>query len=960
MSKVELARAYDALQQADAAGNKEDAQQLADYIRELEAKELKNEETDAQIVKDQKFDETASDPFTYGLMGAGAGLVAGPTLTKGVDIMTPTPLKPGAAPIVGPAVSQAQPNVVAKTPFNPRGVSVEQSVDNWRTYSEAQNEAAKGIRRDTALAKKYPNFERNQTTPTAIPPKLTPQQKATMMMQSPTASPPSRMGQMYGAGMAAGQGADAYSQARQGNLGQAAISGIGSVGGVASMSSNPKLRLLGRAVTTAAPILRSMTAPEEKAMGGVVGYAKGKAVKGGLEAVKKLLSPAGKSGAQVSREASYVHDVRPSHKFSDTNKLSIEDLQGSVLVGVPGDRSLTGHTLYSVNGVPLAKPTELFGGPRYGQRKADLGENSFWASQQGAASAFQNKVARAAEDTGMPVHGIYTAMAPDSSNYALHHTESLLNQLDALNPRKKDVQAFDKIIRSEYPAFFGLNDPDVMEQLRMNPEMRKLIAERLNKRSISEVLGLPSGEATTHAITEPRLRDVATGTSGFSVGKLDPHAKLSMDIAGDHPTYNTKIPGEFRGEMIAQLPWQEYFPDVAKQIASNPKQAPHAFGTFKMGQFYQPVNQELVDRIAPLEEILRKGAKKAEGGPIQGYAAGKKVIDAGLNFLKPSAKSHSQDPKVARALEEYLKGNISQEERIAIMNKQLPLRPWTEMPPAYTDEQIKMALMENKRPKALADVPAGARVGNRLDIPAYTQHGVYVDTTHDLAKGNSPISYNRTGHLKDVEFSSKPNQAVRVGLGTKEQALTPMGAEMGSAKSPFALIKGTNQGTSDEEVRRMMAELMKDPNYAQIGMDPRRHSQFYDKSTGMPVWAAEEKLQSGPLILVPKRGLETTSWDDPRLSLSDFEGKKYAKGGSTTPAWQRAEGKNPEGGLNAAGRASYNRETGGNLKAPQPEGGPRKKSFCARMEGMKKKNTSSATAKDPDSRINKSLRKWKC
>jgi hypothetical protein len=79
-----------------------------------------------------------------------------------------------------------------------------------------------------------------------------------------------------------------------------------------------------------------------------------------------------------------------------------------------------------------------------------------------------------------------------------------------------------------------------------------------------------------------------------------------------------------------------------------------------------------------------------------------------------------------------------------------------------------------------------------------------------------------------------------------------------------------------------------------------------------------------------------------------------------TPAWQRAEGKNPSGGLNAKGRASYNRETGGNLKAPQPEGGPRKRSFCARMGGMKKKLTSAATANDPDSRINKALRKWDC
>ena len=81
---------------------------------------------------------------------------------------------------------------------------------------------------------------------------------------------------------------------------------------------------------------------------------------------------------------------------------------------------------------------------------------------------------------------------------------------------------------------------------------------------------------------------------------------------------------------------------------------------------------------------------------------------------------------------------------------------------------------------------------------------------------------------------------------------------------------------------------------------------------------------------------------------------------SKTPAWQRKEGKDPEGGLNAKGRASYNKEAGGNLKAPQPEGGPRKRSFCARMRGMKRKLTSKKTANDPDSRINKSLRAWKC
>ena len=86
------------------------------------------------------------------------------------------------------------------------------------------------------------------------------------------------------------------------------------------------------------------------------------------------------------------------------------------------------------------------------------------------------------------------------------------------------------------------------------------------------------------------------------------------------------------------------------------------------------------------------------------------------------------------------------------------------------------------------------------------------------------------------------------------------------------------------------------------------------------------------------------------------------KNGGSTPAWQRKEGKSESGGLNAKGRASYNKANPGKpgLKAPQPEGGPRKKSFCARMSGMKKKLTSAKTANDPNSRINKSLRKWKC
>jgi hypothetical protein len=91
----------------------------------------------------------------------------------------------------------------------------------------------------------------------------------------------------------------------------------------------------------------------------------------------------------------------------------------------------------------------------------------------------------------------------------------------------------------------------------------------------------------------------------------------------------------------------------------------------------------------------------------------------------------------------------------------------------------------------------------------------------------------------------------------------------------------------------------------------------------------------------------------------------------SSPAWQRKEGKDPEGGLNKAGVAAYRRENPGSklqtavttkpskLK-PGSKSAKRRKSFCSRMKGMKAKLTSAATARDPDSRINKSLRKWNC
>jgi len=130
-------------------------------------------------------------------------------------------------------------------------------------------------------------------------------------------------------------------------------------------------------------------------------------------------------------------------------------------------------------------------------------------------------------------------------------------------------------------------------------------------------------------------------------------------------------------------------------------------------------------------------------------------------------------------------------------------------------------------------------------------------------------------------------------------------------------------------------------------------------------YKAPKEDPKNPYVPAPKR-LKV------QLAHYEFEGKTLSQFMiEASAAWQRKEGKNPEGGLNKKGISSYRKEHPGShlslavttkpskLKAGSKKAN-RRKSFCSRMSGMKAKLTSAKTANDPNSRINKSLRKWNC
>ena len=95
-----------------------------------------------------------------------------------------------------------------------------------------------------------------------------------------------------------------------------------------------------------------------------------------------------------------------------------------------------------------------------------------------------------------------------------------------------------------------------------------------------------------------------------------------------------------------------------------------------------------------------------------------------------------------------------------------------------------------------------------------------------------------------------------------------------------------------------------------------------------------------PTAAAFKQSAKTAKMKDGGVSLAVGRGEKL-------PTDQGA-------GLTAKGRAKYNAATGSNLKAPQPQGGSRKDSFCARMSGVVKHASGDAP------RAKASLKRWKC
>jgi hypothetical protein len=198
-------------------------------------------------------------------------------------------------------------------------------------------------------------------------------------------------------------------------------------------------------------------------------------------------------------------------------------------------------------------------------------------------------------------------------------------------------------------------------------------------------------------------------------------------------------------------------------------------------------------------------------------------------------------PELTKGANDLLEGKITWEDYNALVDQYKPVTPYSFVPAPATAADAMKAL-DSRKQKSFAVIQEGIKAGEtaelRLDIPAYKDHGVWVNSIH---RSGQPTSYASISSIKNARMIGPDDvrlqeKALEVATGQK-------------SKGPFAVIKGEWSPVSEKEAVARAQQYLNDPEWTQVGYDPERHSYFYDRTTTRPVVSADEVLQIGPLVL---------------------------------------------------------------------------------------------------------------
>lgn len=260
-----------------------------------------------------------------------------------------------------------------------------------------------------------------------------------------------------------------------------------------------------------------------------------------------------------------------------------------------------------------------------------------------------------------------------------------------------------------------------------------------------------------------------------------------------------------------------------------------------------PIDTPEINEVPPvrteMDDLMSPAGGKGKGGEGTNWEDTAPLEEIEKFYKLPENQRQAQTPQLKEAAQALLKGDIDKQDFDEIADTFYPSKSITEMPEPPHVRRIEAVLGKKVKSRPVVDETIskdleGERVGTRLDIPAYNTYDTWVVTIHGPGKGGKALHYSKTAYLKNVTFMSDESKALKV-------------ATEDTSKNSFARMEGDWKDIKPDAAYALAEAELNKPNseWVQIGMNPYKHSYFYDKKTMQPILSAGEVIQVGPLVL---------------------------------------------------------------------------------------------------------------
>ena len=340
----------------------------------------------------------------------------------------------------------------------------------------------------------------------------------------------------------------------------------------------------------------------------------------------------------------------------------------------------------------------------------------------------------------------------------------------------------------------------------------------------------------------------------------------------------------------------------------------------------------LIASGTPREVAILESSAIEKSGP---------TVDVDAQEVKSPQQKSVERQKILKAKQQKIKSQLKQDK-----NKEKELKIRKKITKLKRDSVIRSGLADRvKKAKfSTANTTQVTTAGDQGATAVQQATGNLAKTgaaaTKNVAKGVAKTVLGVGGAVRGIGDRMRQGELNKLKMKKQRQKLAKVQLQQKKQELRSEEFIQEVEDKKDSKAKKII-DIMKGKNSVKINPDMKEDTVVVQDASG-------------------KDFIEIVDIITPQKVRSDW--RKEINVTEASAAWQRKEGKSKSGGLNEKGRKSYERANpGSDLKAPSKKvGNKRRASFCARMRGMKKKLTSAKTARDPDSRINKSLRAWNC